>query len=235
MRQHISFLMLLCRSTMGKILLLLGAMCAVETGLVLVFGLQMPGIEQMVVASKLTWVFGAALIGMTLIFYTLLGDSGVKLDYTLRRLGVSQKAQFIWHAIYAGMCYVLLLGVQLLLAFGLCHLWMAQRGTVSNQALFLAFYRNTFLHSLLPQEEWSLTVRNLFFVICMGIAAACVPVCRRRGKVPFGLALLAGGMELTFAKRVGEGSSDVLMVVLAIGAAFSALVQAWGDDYEEED
>jgi len=235
MKQHISYWMLLCRSTVFKILAILAAMTAVEAGLFFIRGRDAIGLEQMVDATWLKWLFGAALIVMTVLLGSVLCESGGKLDYTLRRLRLRRRSLFIWQAVYNFLCLVLLWLVQLFVALMLCWLWMREREGVSSQALFLAFYRSDFLHSLLPLEDVSRWARNVVCFAFMGIAAACVPVGHRRGKYNIGGALQAGWLMINFSKETGAVGPDVILMTVCGVMTFISLVMAWGDDYAQED
>jgi len=235
MKQHISYWMLLCRSTVFKILALFAAMTVVEAGLFFVRGRDAIGLEQMVDAAWMKWVFGVALIAMAVILDNVLCESGGKLDYTLRRLRLKRRSLFIWQAVYNFLCLVLLWLVQLFVALLLCWLWMREREGVSSQALFLAFYRNEFLHALLPLEDISLWVRNVAVFALIGVAAACAPVCVRRGKRCVDGAVQAGFMLFLFAVEPGQIGRSVVVATICGVLTFISLVMAWGDDYAEED
>jgi len=235
MKRHISYWMLLCRSTVFKMLALFAAMTAVEAGLFFLRGRNAIGLEQMVDAAWLRWVFGVALIVMTVLLGSVLCESGGKLDYTLRRLRLRRRSLFLWQAVFNFLCLLLLWFVQLFVALLLCRLWMAGQEGVSNQALFLAFYRSDFLHSLLPLEDVSRWVRNVVCFAFVGVASACVPVCHRRGKYNIGGVLQAGWMMTNFSKETGAVGPDVILMTVCGVMTFISFVMAWGDDYAEED
>lgn len=233
MRQHISYWMLLCRSSVMKILALFAAMTAVEGGLFFLRGNQAVGLEQMAQAMWLKWVFGAALVVMTLILERVLCRSGM--DYTLRRLGLGRRSQFLWQAVYNTLCLLLLWVVQLFVVLLLCRLWMDGRTGLRGQELFLAFYRDEFFHSVLPLGDLSRWGRNLFCFACMGLASACVPVCRRRGKYCPCSAAQTVWMVIHFARDMAQDSYDLMVMVVCMALTFICMVTAWGDDYAEED
>jgi len=235
MRQHISYWMLLCRSTIVKILTLFAAMTAAEVGLFFLRGTQAVGLEQMAQAAWLKWVFAAALVLMTVILEGTLSTSGSKLDYTLRRLGLGRRSQFLWQSLYNVLCLLLLWAVQLFVAILLCRLWMDAREGLRGQELFLAFYRDEFFHSILPLDDLSRWGRNLFAFACMGVSSACVPVCRRRGKYCPASVAQAVWMVIQFPREMAQGGYDLVVMIVCGVLTFICLVTAWGDDYEEED
>lgn len=87
---------------------------------------------------------------------------GVRLDYTLGRLSVGEKTQTAWWSVCNIACLLIFWAFQAALAWGLCGWCAAQleAAAANEQAVFLAFYRSRFLHSLLPLAEVSRYVRN---------------------------------------------------------------------------
>ena len=235
MRQHISYWMLLCRSTIVKILALFSAMTVAEVGLFFLRGTQAAGLEQMAQTMWLKWVFGGALVLMTIILEGTLSTSGSKLDYTLRRLGLGRRSQFLWQSLYNVLCLLLLWAVQLFVAILLCKLWMDTREGLRGQELFLAFYRDEFFHSILPLDDLSRWFRNLVCFICMGVSSACVPVCRRRGKYCPASVAQAVWMVLQFPQEMGQRGYDMMVMIVCGALTFMCMATAWGNEHEEED
>ena len=235
MKRYGSILMLLARSTVLKLVGLLAGMTAVEIGLVFWQGRNVPGLEQLFEQTRMHWVFGAALIGMALMLGNTLCESGGKLDYTLRRLRVSDRELFLCQSLYNAACFILLWTVQVLVALLLCRYWMGQQESMSHQAVFLACYRSEFLHSLLPLEDVTRYVRNLFLFAGLGVCCACHPVRQRRGKQGFALLVAAAAVAFGFPEEMAESMSDVLWGFVVVVITFVCLVMTWGEEYENED
>lgn len=157
MRKHLSVLALGARQTLGKVLLLLVVLAAVETGL---FGWalwtylpqEMGGgmagpapVEELMEAVKLRWVYAG---GMTAVFAVLLLTGlelrGSRMAYTMCRLRISEEAAVLWQGAYNALCFLLLWAVQTALALGFCLWYMAAVGPafVTGQTAFLAFCRS---------------------------------------------------------------------------------------------
>ena len=160
MKKHLSVFMLMARSSIYKVISVFVLMAVVEYGLVCMRLNQgvmsdQHNLEIVVDESRILWVFGAVFLLMTVFLCQTGCGFSSKTGYTLRRLSISERMVFVWQSIYNMMCYCLLWFVQILVVFGLCNLYvnMAPEGFVTNQTIFLAFYRNDFLHSLLPMED----------------------------------------------------------------------------------
>lgn len=94
--------------------------------------------------------------------------------YTLRRLRISERTVFLWHVLSCFFCFVILWMAEILVLTALCRYFLTQEITsgLSNQALFLAFYRNAFLHSILPLES----VSRWIYLFCTFASLAFVTI-----------------------------------------------------------
>ena len=105
------------------------------------------------------------------------GDrSGCKSSYTLLRLKVSKKRQFAAKTVYNFLCLMMVFAVQILTAFVICRVYEAKLPSelVSPQYLFLTFYRNEFLHCILPMADWGKWICNFLLLLALAMDAAYV-------------------------------------------------------------
>ena len=235
MKKHLSVLMLCARSTVYKMLGLFFAMAAAE---ILLFGLTLRGVpagpplglEAAFDASRVSFAFAAAfLLLCALLCMTGCEYSGSRPSYTLRRLSVSRRTVLFWQSVYNILCLFLLWAVQLFVALLLCRLYMskADPATVSGQTVFLAFYRNKFLHSLLPLAETSRYIRNLMLIVGLGVTAACFPQRQQRGQMGIAVIPLALIAAAVFPMEMGQGQGDFTISALALAAAGFAVFGIW--------
>lgn len=230
MKRHLSIWMLMARSTIYKVLGLFLGLIAADGAL---FAL-MPWIEEQKVRSVASLapgasvavelermfqyfpvVFGVCLLALTAVLCLNGCEFSAKQGYTLRRLRVSQREIFLWQAAHNAVCYLLLWAVQTGVVFVLCRYYVAhyQEMTmwypdmVNDQTMVLAFYRNSFLHSLLPLADVWRWVRNAVGCAALGVCAAAFPVRQRRGHKSVAAPILAVLSALFFVQPMGYNSS----------------------------
>lgn len=222
MKRHMSFLMLLARSTVWKLLAIFVLMTAAEFGLAVWRGGSVQGLEQLFRASYIRWVFAAAVWGVSTVLYASQSENGGKLDYTIRRLRIGHRTVFAWQCAYSVTCLLILWGVQLLTALALCRFWLGQQEAYSPQALYLAFYRSEFLHALLPLDDWTIYVRNIFLFTALGISCTGAVFWQRQGKnfFPPWIAMIAA-VTAFFPAEMASVSRDMTW---SVAAAFAALL-----------
>lgn len=188
MKKHLSVFMLMARCTIYKILGLFALMATIEASLfyaVLQHGFTDDNysLEFAFAQSHIVWVFGLIFLLVTVLLCRTGYETSSKQGYTLMRLSISEKQVFLWQSIYNTICYLLLWMIQVIIVIALCYFYMskADAAYVSNQTIFLAFYRNGFLHSLLPFDDIIFWVRNIILVSALGICSAHYPMAHRKG------------------------------------------------------
>lgn len=222
MRKHLSVFMLYARSSLFRILLLFVLMAVAEFTL-FYFSVErclasdIVGIERMISKSYIGPIMGAVFLIMSAQLSSIGCEYGSKQSYTLRRLSVSEGAIFGWQALFNALMYFLLWGVQLGLALIMCYYGVEKIGSsASNQAVFLAFYRNDFLHSLLPLAEWSRYLRNIVLIIALGLASALFAYNQRRKKLGLAMIFMLPLTALPFAGSTGNLETDVVQILASV-------------------
>jgi len=134
--------------------------------------------------AHLMVVFTVAVVVLTMILLCVGRSSTGHQEYTWYRLSITPKSVFILQTVYSCGCFLLLWFVQAALAFGLCLYYVktADAGAVTHQSLFLAFYREPFLHGLIPLQNIWYWVRNVFLFCALGFSVVYNLYCARRGK-----------------------------------------------------
>ena len=241
MKQHLSVLMLIVRSSIYKVIAALIAMAAVQAGLfeyALQKNLQSGGhyLENIVSKSGIAWVFAAAFLLLTYV----ISRTGCKNDsqpgYTIQRLGISERSFFIWQAVYNTAVYALLLGAELLLLMALARYWqtVANQDLIGAQSIFLAFYRNDFMHCICPLDDIWLWIRNGILAIAMGMAAAQYPFRQRRGKTLQVVVTMAAATLAFFVRGLGGEVRDFFAISMALIVIGKVVYNLWGGDENEE-
>lgn len=199
-------------------------------------GLGMAALETLISRSSITWVFAVCFVVMAAFLSKTGCEYGSKQGYTLRRLSVSERNVFVWQSIYNSFCFFMLWSVQTLLAYALCKLYLAKVDPMltSGQTIFLAFYRNNFLHSLLPLSEVSRWIRNILLLGCLGLAAAHFPYRQRRGKVGVTIIAMTSLSLVFFSRAIGSLGNDILIIILSIANAAGVLDNVFRGSADEE-
>ena len=235
MKKHSSVFMLMARSTIYRVLGLLIVMAVAEAGL---FWLRLQqgaidgnfSLEAIISESRLSWACAAFFLFVNVILSW--GSYTISDTYTAARLSVSGKAVYLWQCIYNTLCYLLFWMVQILIGIGLCRVYeaMAPAEFVSNQTVFLAFYRSNFLHSFLPFEDTWVWVRNILLVVALGICSSRIPGKNR--KIGIGSCFLIAATGVFFVQGIGEA---VALIIAAIVCAVPAVVKALSKEVPDED
>ena len=235
MKKHSSVFMLMARSTIYRVMGLLILMAVAEGGL---FWLRLQqgaidgnfSLEAIISESRLSWACAAFFLFVNVILSW--GSYTISDAYTAARLSVSGKAVYLWQCIYNSLCYLLFWMVQILIGIGLCLVYeaMAPAEFVSNQTVFLAFYRSNFLHSFLPFEDTWVWVRNILLVVALGICSSRVPGKNR--KIGIGSCFLIAATGVFFVQGIGEA---VALIITAIVCAVPAVVKALSKEVPDED
>ena len=215
MKRYRSVFSLFVRSSFWKVLAILLLLPAVEFGIfypmlqkeIKGFSQSVPGgfapAEKLLTSSGIYWWFAGALILLSIVLWLPGCEFNEKTGYTLRRLSVTEKEVFVMQASCNAAAYLMLFLMQALTGFALCSIYtaLAPERLVSNQTIFMAFYRSPFLHALVPLEESSLWVRNGFLILTLGCAGALFPYVQRRKQFPFSPVFLLIVTVLFFANR----------------------------------
>jgi len=229
MKKHLSVFGFFARSSFFKVLLILLAMCAVEAAFFHfelqdaleayeVVGSGMASLERMFMSAATNVYFRIALALITLVVCLPGCEFKSKTSYTLRRLSISERAAFFHQAAYNTLVYLMLFGVQLALVFGLSQYYLSvvPEECFSNQTIFLAFYRNDFLHSLLPLEDIGLWIRNGLLVITFGLATAEYPYRQRRHKFSSTALALVVYTIVWFDQSIGQLGHVITTGIIAL-------------------
>lgn len=235
--------MLAARSTIYKVLGLFVFTAVAESAL-FYFTLQKAlggepfGLERVMSESRIALVCGVSfLLLCALLSLTGCEIGGSKLRYTLQRLSVRERSIVFWWAAYNVACFFLFWALHVVIVLLLSRLYVARMDAayVSGQTILLAFYRNSFLHSLLPLAETSRYIRNASFVLGLGISAACFSYRQRRGKKETAIVALAVLVVVYFSRAMGNFGSDLLLSLTALSIAAALVLGIWKERGLEDD
>lgn len=176
MNKHSSVFMLMLRGMLFPVLGVLALMAVVQTAL-FQFTLSRAEIyclEELFYQSRISVICGIAFLLVTVWMGHLYRDAGGRQSLTLRRLSVSERSVFFWQAICNIGCYLIFWAVQvgILLFLSRLFCWSADAEAFTNQSVLLAFYRNSFLHAMLPLADIIFYVRNILLILTLGLSLA---------------------------------------------------------------
>lgn len=228
MKKYLSVFGLFAKSSLLKILLVIISMAAVQCFVftselgksidIYEAGLTFPHVERLIEHTRIDWICGAAFILISVLICLPGTSFSSKTGYTLDRLSVSPRAVFFCQAVYNLFVYFILWGVQALVCFGLCLYYtkIAPAELVGNQSIILAFYRNDFLHALIPLSEFMVWIRNGFLLIALAIASAEYPFKQRHKKLGFSaIAIIL--FTVVFFKTDIANSFNIILVIVVSG------------------
>lgn len=189
MKRYLSVFEMIIRSSIYRVLVIFLVMIAAES-LMLVYAwnqslaVLQPNLEEWIGQSYIVFAFGIAYALLTRVLSVSGTNTGSMLSYTLQRLRIPERKVYLLQWIYNSFCYLLLWGIQAILLFGISAVYVkCKQGVVmSNQTIVLAFYRNEFMHSILPMEDILGWCALVFFIILMGGFAADFSQKQRNGK-----------------------------------------------------
>lgn len=227
MRKHWSVFYLMVRGSFCTVVGLLLAMTATQAGTFAYVlrqtlqaseaGIGTPAtLEILWERSGAAWLLGVTLILMTTVLCA--HGSNSKTGYTLKRLSISERTVFLWQALYNGICYLMLLVVQLILAVILSAWYVRSVGAemTSPQTIFLAFYRSDFLHSILPMEELSRWLRNVVMLFGLAITSAGFSFRHRKGKMGLNVIAMVVLVLVFFVRGIGFLTQDIILMMLTV-------------------
>lgn len=155
-----------------------------------------------------------------------------KAGYTMMRLHLSRRQLFAIKTIYNMACLMLLFVVQIWLAMGMLGWYgrFVDLETPTPQLLFLTFYRNRFLHCLLPMQEIGKWIRNALMITALSMGTAGViafPGEKGRNRYPatLNLAIL---MIMWFVSDAGKNLLDMVCDIVFLGGIVWELLKVYG-------
>ena len=193
MRKYGSVMALYARATLGRVLAVLGILCAVQA---VVYGWGIRGAAMLraealsgenvplVMLTPLGIVSAAAMLVICWWLLRQYSDSGSW--YTLRRLNVSERqvwgCQVVYHILVLLICWGVLTG----LYFGLFAWYLRQLPEAfgSGQLLFVMSYQVPQFHGLLPLADGWVWLRNIVWILALSMSLATGSWELRRGRHP---------------------------------------------------
>jgi len=232
-KKHLAVFGLFVRSSLYQILAILLLMVLIESILFCVvlhnaLSAETISLETIISKSSIAIVFGAAFLLVTTKLCSIGCAFSSKTGYTLSRLQITAKSIFFWQAIVNSIFYFLLWAVQTFTVIFLTNHFAqtVDSELITEQTVFLAFYRSAFLHGVLPLDQISAYIRNIVLVFALGTCAAIFPIRQRKKGIGAEIILLAGVSCIMFPHHAEGIAGDVFLIVLSICLSVIAIISA---------
>ena len=175
MKKYTSVMVLLAGSTAPMLLILAGVFGVLEVvAFLFAMGPYMT-VEEIFANSHISFLLGLMFVLWTVALVIPSLGKNVNTRYTLDRLRIKPEIIFILHGVYNSLSYLLLWGLQIILLTSLFAFFgkSAENEVFGPQSLMFAFYRDDFLHGILPLHDWVVYLKNIMCAFTLGFAAAC--------------------------------------------------------------
>lgn len=237
MKKHFSVWMLLARSSLPGLAAVWAAVAAAQTaGFLIAMNTpayrEAPSPER---AMEAGCIGLAGLIGLCLTALCAVRCGSMTSPhtaYTLDRLRIGKKAFCCWHALHAGLCFLICWAIQALTALTLCALWTLRFDPAGTQTVFLAVWRSPYLYNLLPLFDWVRWLRNLLLAAALGCAAADFALRSRQGGRGWWLPML---LFLAVSAAARELFYPVFLCVLCAVSLYCTLRHMTAEDNDDEE
>ncbi len=155
-----------------------------------------------------------------------------RVSYTIKRLGVNETHVFLLQALYNFMVYVIVMAAEVFTVLGLIAYYKASAPPDfwGPQEVLLTFYRDPFLHGLLPLADWTRGLINLAVMLLLSLTAAAFPVTQRRGKRFPAILPAVLWTVLFFSQQIEYGYRGTLLLSGVVIAALVALSQVFSKE-----
>lgn len=222
MKKHLSILLLYARSSLFTVLAILAAMAAAQ---ITCYQNEIDSIvarhtvnttapiplERTIDSAPFLLIFALAFLLIIIVLAIPGCRLGSRTDYTVARLGLDERTLYLWQTAYNAAILLLLWATELFTVLACTRIYAAALPAyVTPQSTFLAAYRSGLFHALMPLEDAFLWARNLALVAGLALAIARVPFCRRAGKIPLAVFLMAM-IALFFPRPLGDPATDFLI------------------------
>lgn len=239
MKKHISVFSLIMRESIYRIFFtwLLSAGVQITVFLLALKNLKeeyIPTLTQVFDNSYITVLFFITVIAVAVLLCKTGMQFNSKTGYTLRRLLISEKAVFGWQCIYNIIILMLTWLFEVVLCFMLLKIGtnLLPEEFITNQSIYLAFYKTQFIQNLFAGRDIARIVRNILTVISLGVSFSAFSYQWRRGK-KWLVAPLATAVLLFYIMNISELGYDIASIFAMLIALVTSLITVIGGEKYE--
>ncbi len=233
--KNISVLALLIRHNFYKVLAVIVLMVSVEGFIFYRFLGEhqevLASAEGMISDTYVSGVFKAAFVAIFFVLCITENNLGKKSGSTILRLKITLKRFFAIKTIYNVFCIVLLFVVQIWFVIFMIRMYGRHIGEAlaGPQQLFLTFYRNAFLHSLLPMAEVGKWIKNILMILAYAMQAAVNGKKNHVGDIWLYICI-----ENVLISEIGLNIADMICDLMSITVIAVVLLKTF-DVFKEEE
>ena len=230
MKKYLSFIELVAASSLKRVLAALGAMTVIELAAFYIFGVarRVYIFENAIIKS---WIPVIMALGFAAVFWALLSAplKGSRPDLSLRRLSVSPQAAFAAECVFCILCMAVFFLLQTVLIYVFALIFEAgPYFSEGPQGVFIDVRQNGFLHQMIPLWDSSLKIKNIVYIICVGLAAAEISFIRGiKRRVPVTSFVTVAFVLILFIRPVANPVSGPYYVLFAVMLVFTILNIIW--------
>ncbi len=223
MKKYLSVLSLFIGGSFNKILAAVVLSAIAQLGLfyktILPYGSEASiGFERAFDFSDAKMIFAIAFLLVAVLLHLTGAEFSSKCSYTLKRLRISEKQVFLCQSIYNALCFMVFLlaeSVTVILAFALyknhySDIEMIKQHFISEQTLFLACYRNNFIHCVIPLDDIIRLIRNILLTVFLGVGSAGFSYFQRNKKFGFEYVIMLLVTVFSFVSPFYDFDADII-------------------------
>lgn len=215
MKTRRSIVTLLAAGVLRQVLLVLLGTSLIQTLLFLSIGMNRAVILHD--AFRYGWtavIAGTGFVLMSIVLSKNGCETSSQIGLTLKRLTISEELIFWIQASFNAVVYALFWFTQIITAYLLAKYYVStlDASMVTRQTIFLAFYRSSYLHSILPLDAVIHWIRNIVLLGALGAASAAFAYITRRGRTTIWIYVLILAVIIFFVRGPGDLTSDLILM-----------------------
>lgn len=145
-------------------------------------------------------------------------EFGSKCRYTVKRLQISEFSYTVLQTIYNLCIFIIFYSAELVITYMMCwhYVTNVSADIISTQTVFLAYYRNEFLHSLMPLDDITLWIRNILTLLALSLGCSHFSLRHRRGKYAISVMFCAVFAVVWNRGTIGGDITAILLMLIDI-------------------
>lgn len=239
MKKYLSVLSLFISGSFAKILGVIAFSALAQLGLfyktLLPYGEETIGFELVFDYCDAKMIFTIAFLLIVVLLHITGAEFSSKCSYTLKRLRISEKKVFLCQSVYNALCFMIFLlaeGAVIISAFALYKNHYSEIETVkqhfiSEQTLFLACYRNKFIHSVIPLDDVLRLIRNILLTVFLGVGSSGFAYFLRNKKFGIEYIIMLLVTVYSFVYPFSDISADIMPTAVNLCLSIFVLARVW--------